>query len=88
MEYKDMENCVLDIAKSKRRKKPGGGQIRYRRQRQLQKEAFKKWQQSKYDEDKEVYMVSKNEYKKAVLLRKKKHVRNYTKRQTLQKEIR
>ena len=28
MEYKDMENCVLDIAKSKRRKKPCGGQIR------------------------------------------------------------
>ena len=60
----------------------------YRRKRQLKKEAFKKWQQSTDDEDKEVYKVSKNEYKKAVLLRRKKHVQNYTKSQTLQKEIR
>ena len=62
MEYKDVENSILDIAKSRLGESyPGGLYVEkeicwWTNQIQgattAKKEAFKKWQQSKDDEDK------------------------------------
>ena len=59
------------------RKKPGGGLTRYIQEATTtKKKAFKKWQQSKDDEDNEVYKVTKKECKKAVAVA---NMQNYTK---------
>ena len=80
MEYKDAENCIFDIAKSKLGESyPGGRYVeketwwwtdQIQEATTAKKEAFKKWQQSKDDEDKEVYKVTNKECKKAVAIAK------------------
>ena len=80
MEYKDVENRILDIAKSKLGEScPGGRYVeketwwwtdQIQDATTAKKKAFKKWQLSKEDEDKEVYKTRKKECKKAVAIAK------------------
>ena len=80
MEYKDVENRILDIAKSKLGEScPGGRYVeketwwwtdQIHDATTAKKKAFKKWQISKEDEDKEVYKTRKKECKKAVAIAK------------------
>ena len=73
MEYKDLDNCISGESY------PGGLYVekeswwladQIQEAMTAKKEAFKKWQQSKDDEDKEVYKVTKKECKKAVTIAK------------------
>ena len=74
MEYKDVENCILDIAKSKLEESSPGGRYAEKETSwwtyQIQeattakKVSFKKWQQSKDEEDKEVHKATRIECKK------------------------
>ena len=77
IEYKDVENSILDIAKSKLGESyPGGRYVEketwwWKDQIQeattAKKEAFMKWQQSNDDTDKEVNKVTKKESRKLLL---------------------